>query len=44
MGRHYAGRINDAIDDDVKDSRWDTIKNWIHHNAGRITTVAEVLG
>lgn len=42
-GRRRAGRINEAIDDDVADSRWDKVKNWVHRNAGWIKTVTEVL-
>lgn len=42
-GRHYAGRIKDAIDDDVKDSWWDHVKGWVDRNAGWIKKVADVL-
>ncbi|MGH3866438.1 MAG: hypothetical protein ACRDQ4_09940 [Pseudonocardiaceae bacterium] len=42
-GRRYAGRINDAIDDDVADSWWDSVKDWVHRNAGWIKTVTDIL-
>ncbi|MGH3771997.1 MAG: hypothetical protein ACRDRW_11480 [Pseudonocardiaceae bacterium] len=42
-GRQYAQRIDDAIHDDVEDSWWDNVKDWIHRNAGWIKAVADVL-
>jgi len=42
-GRHYAGRIKDAIDDDVKDSWWDNVKDWVDRNAGWIKAVTTAL-
>lgn len=42
-GRHYAGRIKDAIDDDVKDSWWDNVKGWVDRNADWIKKVTDVL-
>ncbi len=42
-GRHYAGRIKDAIDDDAKDSWGDNAKGWVDRNAGWIKKVTDVL-
>ena len=42
-GRHYAGRINDAIEDDVKDSWWDNVKDRVDRHADAIKLVTKVL-
>ncbi|MGH3874370.1 MAG: hypothetical protein ACRDSR_23195 [Pseudonocardiaceae bacterium] len=42
-GRRHAQRIDDAIHDDVEDSWWDNVKDWVHRNAGWIKTVADIL-
>lgn len=42
-GRHYAGRINDAIEDDVKDGWWDNVKDWVDRHADSIKLVTKVL-
>ena len=42
-GRHYAGRIKDAIEDDVKDSWWDNVKDWVDRHADLIKLVTKVL-
>lgn len=42
-GRWHAQRIDDAIHDDVQDSWWDNMKDWVHRNAGWIKAVADIL-
>lgn len=42
-GRHYAEQIKDAIDDDVKDSWWDNVKDWVDRHADVIKLVTKVL-
>ena len=39
-----ASAINNAIDDGVKDSWWDHVKDWVDRNAGWLRTAANVLG
>ena len=39
-----ASAINKAIDDGVKDSWWDHVKDWVDRNAGWLKTAANVLG
>lgn len=41
---HYAGVINSAIDDGVKDSWWDKFKDWVDRNSGWLKALASVLG
>lgn len=36
---HYASAINSAIDDGVKDSWWDSFKNWVSHYAWLIKDI-----
>jgi len=43
-GRHFAGRIKDAIEDDVKDSWWDNVKDWVDRHAEVIKLVTKILG
>lgn len=43
-GRHYAERIKDAIDDDVKDSWWDNRKDWVDRHAEVIKFATKILG
>lgn len=41
---HYAGRINDEIDDVIEDSWWDDVKGWVHDNADLIKAFIDVMG
>ncbi|MFE6161038.1 hypothetical protein ACFQ7F_19230 [Streptomyces sp. NPDC056486] len=41
---HYAGKINDEIDDVIEDSWWDNVKGWAHDNADLIKAFIDVLG
>ncbi|MEV0527676.1 hypothetical protein AB0I66_30040 [Streptomyces sp. NPDC050439] len=41
---HYAGKINDEIDDVIEDSWWDDVKGWVHDNADMIKAFIDVLG
>ncbi|GAA3099897.1 hypothetical protein ACFQ0X_36385 [Streptomyces rectiviolaceus] len=41
---HYAGKINDEIDDVIEDSWWDDVKGWAHDNADLIKAFIDVLG
>ncbi|MGH3773335.1 MAG: DUF6531 domain-containing protein [Pseudonocardiaceae bacterium] len=42
----HAGRaaraISDSIDDDLKDSRWDKFKNWVHEHADILKAIAKI--
>jgi hypothetical protein len=42
-GSEFAGRIRDAVDDDVKDSWWDNRKDWVDRNAGWISAATDIL-
>lgn len=42
-GSEFAGRIRDAVDDDVKDSWWDNRKDWVDRNAGWISKATDIL-
>jgi hypothetical protein len=42
-GGHVAGQIRAAIDDDVKDSWWDNVKDWVDRNKDWIKTVTDIL-
>jgi hypothetical protein len=35
--------IRDAVEDDVKDSWWDSVKDWVDRNAGWLQTLTEAL-
>ena len=39
-----ARRIKQGSDDEVKDSWWDNVKDWIHKNSGWISEVTKILG
>jgi hypothetical protein len=39
-----ARRIKEGSDDEVKDSWWDNVKDWIHKNSGWISEVTKILG
>jgi hypothetical protein len=43
-GREIADLIDDATDDDVKDSRWDNVKDAIHRHAAWLKDVTQYLG
>ncbi|MGH3166373.1 MAG: hypothetical protein ACRDN0_10830 [Trebonia sp.] len=43
QGSHYAGLINQACDDGVKDSWWDQFKDWVSEYAGIIKDICTVL-
>jgi hypothetical protein len=43
QGSHYAGIINQACDDGVKDSWWDDFENWVSQYAGIIKDICQVL-
>ncbi|EFQ83109.1 hypothetical protein HMPREF0063_12318 [Aeromicrobium marinum DSM 15272] len=38
-----ARAIRDACDDDFKDSRWDTFKNWVDANADWLKKIADII-
>jgi len=40
---HYAGLIRSACDDGVKDSWWDSFKDWVSQYAGLIKDICEAL-
>jgi hypothetical protein len=39
-----ASAIRKASDDDMKDSRWDKVKNWVSQNADWLKLVADIIG
>jgi hypothetical protein len=43
QGSYYAGLINQACDDGVKDSWWDEFKDWVSEYAGVIKDICQVL-
>ena len=42
-GRHYAGLIHQACDDGMKDSWWDSFKEWVSQHAWLIKDICTVL-
>jgi hypothetical protein len=43
QGSHYAGIINQACDDGVKDSWWEEFEDWVSQYAGIIKDICQVL-
>jgi hypothetical protein len=44
QGSAYASKINSAVNDALRDSRWDKFKSWVTDNSGWLKTLAKVLG
>lgn len=42
-GSHWAGKIEDSIEDEVEDSWWDNVKDFVDRNAGWIKVVTDIL-
>ncbi len=39
-----AKKIRDAADDDLKDSKWDRFKDWVHKHAKILNLIADIIG